>query len=168
VRRCERPGDRDAGRGGATDPGARGDKLPPADHSADGRLSMRTTSRATLATALTLLVAALPALAADVTGKWTATFDTQVGPQKYTFDLKADGEKLTGKAAFERMGQTGEADLLEGELVGDEVSFVETFDAMGATVRSEYKGKVKGDEIAFTRKVGDIATEQFVATRAKN
>ena len=92
--------------------------------------------------ALVLILAALPALAADVTGKWTASFDTQVGPQKYTFDLKADGEKLTGKAAFERMGQTGEADLLEG--------------------------KVKGDEIAFTRRVGDFGTEQFVATRVKN
>jgi hypothetical protein len=118
--------------------------------------------------ALALILAALPALAADVTGKWTASFDTQVGQQKYTFDLKADGEKLTGKAAFERMGQTGEADLLEGKVKGDEVSFVETFDAMGSTVRIEYTGKVKGDEIAFTRKVGEFGTEQFVATRVKN
>lgn len=118
--------------------------------------------------ALALAAAAAPVLAADVTGKWTTTFDTQVGPQKYTFDLKADGEKLTGKAAFERMGQTGETDLLEGKVAGDAVSFVETFDAMGTTVRIEYTGKVKGDEIAFTRKVGDIATEQFVATRVKN
>ena len=118
--------------------------------------------------ALALAAAATPLLAADVTGKWTTTFDTQVGPQKYTFDLKADGEKLTGKAAFERMGQTGETDLLEGKVAGDEVAFVETFDAMGTTVRIEYTGKVKGDEIAFTRKVGDFATEQFVATRVKN
>jgi hypothetical protein len=118
--------------------------------------------------ALALVLAAPPARAADVTGKWSATFDTQVGQQKYTFDLKADGEKLTGKAAFERMGQAGEADLLEGKVKGDEVSFVETFDAMGTTVRIEYTGKAKGDEIAFTRKVGDFGTEQFVATRVKN
>jgi len=117
---------------------------------------------------LALVLAALPALAAGVTGKWTASFDTQIGQQKYTFDLKADGEKLTGKAAFERMGQAGEVDLLEGKVKGDEVSFVETFDAMGTAVRIEYTGKVKGDEIAFTRKVGEFATEQFVATRVKN
>jgi hypothetical protein len=121
-----------------------------------------------LVPALALALLALPAAAADVTGKWTTTFDTQVGPQKYTFDLKAEGEKLTGKAAFERMGQAGEAELVDGNVVGDEVSFAETMDAMGQTVRIEYKGKVKGDEIAFTRKVGEIATEQFVATRVKN
>ncbi len=74
---------------------------------------------------------ALPALAADVTGQWKAEFDTPVGVQKYTFDLKVDGEKLTGKAAFERMGQTGEAELKEGKVSGDTVSFVETFDAQG-------------------------------------
>ena len=115
-----------------------------------------------------VFLGALLAHAGDVTGKWTAEFDTQVGPQKYTFDLKADGEKLTGKAAFERMGQAGEADLLEGKVKGDEVSFVETFDAMGSAVRIEYTGTVKGDEIAFTRQVGDFATEQIVARRAKN
>jgi hypothetical protein len=121
-----------------------------------------------LALAVVLLLGALPAQAADVTGKWTASFDTQIGLQKYTFDLKADGAKLTGKAFFERMGQKGEADLLEGKLDGDEVSFVENFDAMGTPVRIEYKGKLKGDEIAFTRKVGEFATEQFVATRKKD
>jgi hypothetical protein len=118
--------------------------------------------------ALGVVLGVLPALAADLAGKWTTEFDTQVGPQKYTFDLKVDGEKVTGKAFFERMGQKGEADLLEGKLVGDEVSFAETFDAMGSTVRIEYKGTVKGDEIAFTRKVGEFGTEQFVARRAKD
>ena len=77
------------------------------------------------------------------------------------------GDKVTGKASFERMGEKGEADLLEGKLVGDKVSFVEMLDAMGNTVRIEYEGTVKGDEIAFTRKVGEFGTEQFVARRAE-
>ena len=128
---------------------------------------MRTSARLT-AIAMGVVLSALPALAADLAGKWTAEFDTQVGPQKYTFDLKVDGEKVTGKAFFERMGQKGEADLLEGKLVGDKVSFVEMLDAMGNTVRIEYDGTVKGDEIAFTRKVGEFGTEQFVARRAKD
>jgi hypothetical protein len=123
---------------------------------------------ALVALAVVLFLATPPAWAADVTGKWTASFDTQVGQQKYTFDLKAEGEKLTGKASFERMGQKGEAELIEGKVAGDEVSFVETMDAMGTTVRIEYKGKLKGDEISFTRKVGDFATEQFVATRKRD
>ncbi len=120
------------------------------------------------ALAVGLFLGALPALAADVAGKWTTEFDTQVGLQKYTFDLKVDGEKVTGKASFERPGQKGEADLLEGKLVGDQISFVEMLDFEGNAVRIEYKGTVKGDEIAFTRDVGGFVTEQLVARRVKD
>jgi len=115
-----------------------------------------------------LVLGALPALAADVTGKWASEFDTQIGIQKYTFDLKVDGEKVTGKAAFERMGQKGEVDLIEGKLVGDQISFVEPSEFQGNTMRIEYKGTVKGDEIAFSRDVGGFVTEQIVARRVKN
>jgi hypothetical protein len=107
------------------------------------------------------------ALAADVTGKWKTEFDTQVGLQKYTFEFKVEGEKLTGKAFFERMETKGEADLLEGKVSGDEISFVEKFTAQDNEIRLEYKGKINGDEIKFTRKVGDFATEEFVAKRVK-
>ncbi|MCI0660205.1 MAG: hypothetical protein L0220_03955, partial [Acidobacteria bacterium] len=79
-----------------------------------------------------------------------------------------DGEKLTGKAYFERMNQKGEAELLEGKIKGDEIFFVEKISVQGNELRVEYKGKVTGDEINFTRKTGDIATVQFVAKRVKN
>jgi len=128
---------------------------------------MRNGSRLS-ALAAGLFLAALPALAADVTGKWTSEFDSQIGPQKYTFDLKVDGEKVTGKASFERMGQKGEVDLIEGKLVGDQLSFVETSEFEGNTMRIVYKGTVKGDEIAFSRDVGGFVTEQIVARRVKN
>jgi opacity protein-like surface antigen len=118
--------------------------------------------------AVGLVFGAAPALAADVAGKWTSEFDTQVGVQKYTYDLKVEGEKVTGKASFERMGQKGEADLLEGTLKGDTISFVEMLDFQGNAIRITYTGTVKGDEIAFTRQVGDFATEQIVARRVKN
>ena len=110
---------------------------------------------------------ALPARAADVTGKWKAEFDTQVGVQKYSYDLKAEAGKLTGKASFERMGQKGEADLKDGKVNGDDISFVEMLDFQGNQVPITYTGKVVGDEIKFTRKVGDFATEEFVAKRVK-
>jgi hypothetical protein len=115
-----------------------------------------------------LLFAALPARAADATGKWKAEFETQVGSQKYTYDLKVEGAKLTGKASFERMGQKGEADLLEGKVNGDEITFVEKLDFQGNTISITYSGKLAGDEIKFTRKVGDFATEEFVAKRVKD
>ena len=110
---------------------------------------------------------ALPALAADVTGKWKAEFDTQVGVQKYTFEFKVEGEKLTGKASFERMEQKGEVDLVEGKVNGNEISFAEKLSVQGNEIHIEYTGKINGDEISFTRKVGDFATEQLVARRVK-
>ena len=121
----------------------------------------------TFAFAAIVLGAALAARAGDVTGKWTAEFDTQVGPQKYVFDLKADAGKVTGKAAFERMGQKGEAELKDGKLVGDDISFVEMLDFQGQAIAITYTGKVAGDEIKFTRSVGDFAKEEFVAKRVK-
>jgi hypothetical protein len=118
--------------------------------------------------AVVALISALPAWAADLTGQWKAEFDTQVGVQKYTFDLKVEGEKVTGTASFERMGQTGQVTLKEGLLKGDELSFVEPFAFEDNEMRIEYKGKVAGDEIKLTRTVGDIATEELVAKRVKN
>ncbi len=114
------------------------------------------------------LSCALQVRAADATGKWKAEFDSQVGVQKYTYDLKVEGAKVTGKASFERMGQKGEADLLEGKITGDDISFVEKLDFQGTQISITYTGKLAGDEIKFTRKVGDFATEDFVAKRAKD
>jgi hypothetical protein len=58
---------------------------------------------------LTILAAglALTAWAADLTGQWTATFNTQIGEQHYTYTFKVDGEKLTGTAKNDR--GTGES-----------------------------------------------------------
>ena len=72
-----------------------------------------------------LAVVALAARAADLTGTWKAEFETQIGVQKYVFEFKADGEKLTGKAIGERETDKSEVAIAEGKIVGDEVSFVE-------------------------------------------
>ncbi|MBN9660107.1 MAG: hypothetical protein J0H49_18110 [Acidobacteria bacterium] len=113
------------------------------------------------------LVCAAMALAADVTGKWTAEFDTQIGPQKYTYDFKADGAKLTGKLKGGPGDMANESEIKDGTIKGDEISFVEIFKMEGNEIRIEYKGKVSGDEIKFTRKVADFATEELTAKRAK-
>ena len=46
-------------------------------------------------------------------------------------------------------------------------TFVENISFDGNAIRIEYKGKVAGDEIKFTRQVGEFATEEFVAKRVK-
>ena len=116
-----------------------------------------------LAVAALALVLLAPAFAADITGKWTASFDTQVGVQKYTYDFKVEAGKNTGTAK----SNFGDAKISEGTIQGDEVAFVENLDFQGQTLRIEYKGKVAGDEMKLTRNVGDVATEELTAKRAK-
>lgn len=105
--------------------------------------------------------------AADVTGKWTSAFESAVGPLKYTYEFKADGEKLTGKAIRIRDGEKTEANIQEGKLTGDEISFVEPLKFQEQDLHIEYKGKIVGNEIKFTRKVGDFSTLEIVAKREK-
>jgi hypothetical protein len=103
---------------------------------------------------------------ASLTGKWTSEFDSQVGHQKYTYDLKSDGEKLTGKAHRDVEGDKTDTDISEGKIAGDQVSFVELLHVNDQDLRIEYKGKVSGDEMKLTRAVGDFATTEIVAKRA--
>ena len=115
-----------------------------------------------------LIMASLACVyAADITGKWNAEFDSQVGVQKYIFDLRAEGSKLTGKAISNIGGEEARTDIQEGMIKGDEISFVENLKYQGMDLRIAYKGKVSGDEIKFSRTVGDAGGEEFVAKRAK-
>jgi len=117
-------------------------------------------------TLLTFVLATMPCLAADLTGQWKAVFDTQPGKQTYLFDLKTDGDKVTGNATGDINGENKRTvELKNGKLVGDTVTFVEKFDFQGNELTITYSGKRMGDEIRFTRKVGDFATEELVATR---
>jgi hypothetical protein len=102
--------------------------------------------------------------AADITGKWTAAFDTQIGQQEYTYDFVVKDTTLTGKYK----SNLAEGEIVEGKVEGDKVTFVELFKFEGNEIRITYTGKiVSADEIQFTRQVADFATEQLVAKRAK-
>lgn len=113
------------------------------------------------------LLCLLPAQAADISGKWTASIRTGIGEMQYTFDFKVDGEKLTGKAVMSMGENSSESALTEGSVKGDEISFVETLKVQGQELRCEYQGKISGDEIRGSRQVGSYGREDFVAKRAK-
>ena len=119
-----------------------------------------------------LTFAALPLslLAADVTGTWKSEFDSQIGPQKYTFTFKQDGANLTGKANSEINDQKRESELKEGKVDGDTISFVEMLNFQDNDIRITYTGKLStnGNEIKFTREVGDFAKEDIVAKREQS
>lgn len=119
--------------------------------------------RIVAALSVLLLGLAVPALAADISGQWTATFNTQVGEQHYTFTFKVDGEKLTGTAKSDN----GNVTIENGTVKGDDVSFVENLDYQGQKLVITYTGKVSGDEIKFTRDVGGFGKEELVANRVK-
>lgn len=103
------------------------------------------------------------AFAATIDGKWKATFDTQIGVQNYTYEFHVDGDKVTGTATNDH----GSTKITEGKLDGDTLTFVEMLNFNGNDLRIEYTGKINGDEIKFTRKVADFATEDLVAKRVK-
>ena len=112
---------------------------------------------------LVLLAAAGLAFGADINGKWTASFETQIGTQNYTYTFQVDGEKLTGTAKSDN----GESKITEGKVTGDDITFVENLSFQGMDIRIVYKGKVNGDEIKFTRNVADFANEELTAKRVK-
>ncbi len=125
--------------------------------------------RAMKTPALLLILATLrwSVLAADITGTWKSEFDSQIGHQKYTFTFKQDGTKLSGKANSEVEDRKREAELKEGKVDGDAISFVEMLSFQDTEIRIAYIGKLSadGNEIKFTREVGDFAKTEIVAKR---
>ena len=96
-----------------------------------------------------LAVIALAPLAAmaDVSGTWTATFDTQM---------------LSGMAK----SANGEVEIADGKIEGDTITFVENLNYQGMDLVITYTGTiVSDDEIEFTRDVSGIAMEELVAKR---
>jgi hypothetical protein len=122
-------------------------------------------SAATLATAATVAmlpsaaVAAAPA--ADISGTWTTSFDSQVGQQTYTYEFEVEGSTLTGHAKS-NLGEGG----LSGTVDGDKVTFVENLDYQGQALAITYTGQiVSADEIRFKRDVAGAGGEEFTARR---
>jgi hypothetical protein len=114
--------------------------------------------------ALLVLSAQVLAQTPDINGKWTASFETQIGNQTYTYDLVVKDGAVTGKAK----SNLGEAVIKDGKVDGKKVTFLELLNMDGSEVRIVYTGEiVSGDEIKFVREVAEIAKETLVAKRAK-
>ena len=121
-------------------------------------------SRKILLAGFTGLIATL-ANAADIAGPWHAEFESPRGRQKIQFEFKTEGDKLTGKTTSRFGGGSREAEIQEGKVEGDTLSFVQVISFQGNEMRITYTGKVGEDGIAFTRKVGDFGSSDFKAAR---
>jgi hypothetical protein len=121
--------------------------------------------RKLLTTGFLLGLLSLTALAADVTGKWTAQVPGRGGQtRQQTFNLKADGNTVTGTVS----GRGGDMPIAEGKIDGDTITFSQTMEFNGNSMKFVYKGTVSGDEIKFTRQRdgGDQPPQEFTAKRA--
>jgi len=120
-----------------------------------------------IAAVIMVLLALTSAWAADVTGKWTAKAPGAQGAD-ITFVFKVSDDKLTG--TVNNSLSPGEAEIKDGKISGDDVSFSLKRTINGAEATVVWKGKISGDEIKFTRTsqgaAGGAATE-MVARRAK-
>jgi len=123
----------------------------------------------------TLLVASVVATGAraqtpppkpvDITGKWNASFETQIGTQTYTYEFIVKDGALSGKIT----SNLGPAKLTTGKVEGDKVTFTEVLTYMEMEITIVYTGKiVSADEIKFSRNVMEFATEELVAKRVKS
>jgi len=118
------------------------------------------------------LVLALTALAADVSGKWTYEQAGRGGgnPVTVTLTLKADGSKLSGTVV--RPGRNGnmEAQISDGKVDGNNVSFKTVQEMGGNSITTEYSGTLSGDELKLkiTRpgRDGSPMTNEVSAKRA--
>src|SRR5712691_592815 len=96
-----------------------------------------------------MMVFAVCASAADVSGTWKGTADTPNGKVERTFVFKVDGNKLTGETSSQMMGKST---IMDGKVDGDNLSFNITVKFQDNEVKLTYKGKVgaSGNEITLT------------------
>ena|SRR5580692_6346719 len=109
-------------------------------------------------------VLAMTASAADVAGKWVGQMPTRNGDtREATFNLKADGDKLTGTMS----GPGGDIEIKDGKVSGNDISFKVPLEFNGNSFVLIFKGTISGDQIKFTRgREGAEQTQEFTAKRA--
>jgi hypothetical protein len=108
-----------------------------------------------------VLLAAAPALAHDVDGKWTGTVSTPMGDIPVAYEFKADGATLTGSTTGPDGGQVP---IKDGKVEGNSISFGVSLDFGGMPLELTYKGVVSGGEIKIT---GEFAGMPFEFTVKK-
>lgn len=106
---------------------------------------------------LTLMAVAVIGLAADaITGKWTMEQAGRGGgPVRVTtFDLKADGAKLTGTVTIPGFGRGGDTPppptttpIANGKVDGNNIAFDVTRDFGGNSMTTKYECAVAGNEM---------------------
>src|SRR4051812_46219498 len=115
-----------------------------------------------IATCLVVLFLAMPAMAADFSGKWTGSVATQGGELPVSFSFKTEGDKTSGTMA----GPDGSDSPLEALKVdGNNISFNVTLNFNGNSFTLSYKGVLADNQIKFSSDFNGQSFE-FVVKKA--
>ena len=110
---------------------------------------------------MTFALAAVSCFAADADGKWAGKITTPNGTVPISFDLKTDGNKVTGTS----VGPQGEVKITDGALEGNLISFKLVFHVYDTDITLKYRGIVSPDHIDFQLIFGVDDPTPFVVKR---
>jgi hypothetical protein len=107
------------------------------------------------------LLAVVPALTqTDIAGEWAVTFGTPQGPQEFTMYVVQEGPRLSGRLTSEY----GEFPL-RGSLDGSNFTITWSLPDGGRELEVTFSGKVDGDSLTGTAKLGTRGSGQLSGTR---
>lgn len=109
-----------------------------------------------------LAVFAFTAAAADVTGTWKGTAETENGTIERTFVFKVDGTKLTGETTSSLFGKST---ITDGKIEGDNLSFTISVKYEDNEIKLNYTGKVSGDTMKLHVEVPGGAVVDYTAKK---
>jgi hypothetical protein len=101
--------------------------------------------------------------AADATGTWNTSFNTQNGTIPATLTFKKSGDKITGTLASDQ----GSTDL-EAEIKGKALTVWFNYNANGQSIPIEMSGTIDGDTAKGTMTAGGSPAGDWTATRSKD
>ncbi len=106
--------------------------------------------------ALALLLAAAPAFAADIDGKWTGSIDTPGGAMAIEYTFKLEGAALTGAS----LGPDGNPlPIRNGKIDGNKVSFAQDIDFGQGPITFNYTGELSPTELKLHSSFMDMPIE---------
>ena len=102
----------------------------------------------------------VPQTAQSVTGLWIVTVESPMGRDDMQTRLEQTGERLSGV-----MKTAGAEVPLQGSVNGEAIRFDMSLEVRGQSLRLEYAGIVRGDEMTGTVQFGPMGTGNFSGVR---
>ena len=112
------------------------------------------------ASAVVVLLVSYAAAQADMSGEWAIQFQAPQGPQEFTMYVQQQGPRLTGRLTSEY----GEFPL-RGSIDGDTFTITWSMPDAGRELPITFNGKVDGDKMTGTAKLGSRGTGALSGTR---